>query len=105
MQRAEAASRFLQHGVCVSDQCVGVLTACWGRVDAWEGEPVSALKLALQKITGLAPTQQSLTFRFKELAPTLRLGTYNIPVRATICACVAFIQLMRGVAVAPTAVV
>jgi hypothetical protein len=51
------------------------------RVDAWEGEPVSSLKLTVQKVTGLAPTQQALTWRFKELSPSLLLGSYNIPVR------------------------
>lgn len=69
---------------------------CCCRVDAWEGEPVSALKLALQKITGLAPTQQSLTFRFKELAPTLRLGSYNIPVSPRGCVLVEELLLLRA---------
>jgi hypothetical protein len=50
-------------------------------VDAWSGEPVSALKCTVQKVTGIAPTQQSLIFRFKELAPALPLGSFNIPVR------------------------
>eukprot|EP01046_Picozoa_sp_COSAG06_P015223 COSAG06_NODE_968_length_11280_cov_125.578302_7_plen_99_part_00 len=50
------------------------------RVDAWAGEPVSSLKLTVQKVTGLAPTQQALTWRFKELSPSLLLGSYNIPV-------------------------
>ena len=41
---------------------------------------MSALKCTVQKITGIAPTQQALIFRFKELAPALPLGSYNIPV-------------------------
>ena len=49
---------------------------------------MSALKCTVQKITGIAPTQQALMFRFKELAPALPLGSYSIPVctvpRATI---------------------
>ena len=36
--------------------------------------------LTVQKVTGIAPTQQALIFRFKELAPALPLGSYKIPV-------------------------
>jgi hypothetical protein len=38
-------------------------------VDGWSGEPVSELKERVRRLTGIAPTQQSLSFRFQELNP------------------------------------
>lgn len=47
----------------------GIIAGDHHRVDGWSGEPVSELKERVRRLTGIAPTQQSLSFRFQELNP------------------------------------